>query len=48
MKPSDGAAKRGAVLFDGGEEKIPIKIDPNAPFAHPYYWSPFILMGNWR
>jgi tetratricopeptide (TPR) repeat protein len=24
--------------------------DPNAPisFAHPYYWAPFILMGNWR
>jgi CHAT domain-containing protein len=21
--------------------------DPNAPFAHPYYWAPFILMGNW-
>ena len=23
---------------------------PTAPrsFAHPYYWAPFILMGNWR
>jgi CHAT domain-containing protein len=21
--------------------------NPNAPFAHPYYWAPFILMGNW-
>ena len=21
--------------------------DPNAPYAHPYYWAPFILMGNW-
>jgi CHAT domain-containing protein len=21
--------------------------DSNAPFAHPYYWAPFILMGNW-
>ncbi len=21
--------------------------DPHAPFAHPYYWAPFILMGNW-
>lgn len=19
----------------------------DAPFAHPYYWAPFILMGNW-
>ena len=24
--------------------------DPNAPtnFSHPYYWAPFILMGNWQ
>lgn len=22
--------------------------DPNAPFAHPYFWAPFILIGNWR
>jgi len=21
--------------------------DPDKPFAHPYYWAPFILMGNW-
>jgi CHAT domain-containing protein len=24
--------------------------DPNAPtsYVHPYYWAPFVLMGNWR
>jgi CHAT domain-containing protein len=22
--------------------------DPNAPYAHPYFWAPFILIGNWR
>ncbi len=22
--------------------------DEKAPFAHPYYWSSFILIGNWR
>ncbi len=21
--------------------------NPQAPYAHPYYWAPFILMGNW-
>jgi CHAT domain-containing protein/tetratricopeptide (TPR) repeat protein len=21
--------------------------DPKAPFAHPFFWAPFILMGNW-
>jgi len=24
------------------------KPDPNKPYAHPYYWAPFILIGNWR
>ncbi len=22
--------------------------DENAPFAHPFYWSPFVLSGNWQ
>ncbi|BCM88895.1 photosystem I assembly protein Ycf3 [Abditibacteriota bacterium] len=22
--------------------------DPNHPFAHPSYWAPFTLIGNWR
>jgi CHAT domain-containing protein/uncharacterized protein HemY len=21
--------------------------DPKVPYAHPYYWAPFFLMGNW-
>lgn len=25
----------------------PFQTNPNAPFAHPYFWAPFILMGNW-
>jgi CHAT domain-containing protein len=24
------------------------KPDPKKPYAHPYYWAPFILIGNWR
>ncbi len=24
------------------------KTNPAAPFAHPFYWSPFILIGNWK
>lgn len=26
----------------------PFKPDPNAKYSHPYYWAPFILIGNWR
>jgi len=24
------------------------QVDPQRPFAHPYYWAPFILIGNWK
>jgi CHAT domain-containing protein len=24
------------------------KYDPDRPYAHPYYWAPFILIGNWK
>lgn len=24
------------------------KSPKNAPFAHPFYWSPFVLFGNWK
>ncbi len=24
------------------------KADTKKPFAHPYYWAPFILIGNWK
>ena len=29
-------------------ELLKFTIDKNKPFAHPYYWSPFVLIGNWR
>ena len=22
--------------------------EPKKPYAHPYYWAPFILIGNWK
>lgn len=47
------AAKRdrGAhPVAQGGASKGPPAFQPDteAPFAHPYYWAPFILIGNWR
>jgi CHAT domain-containing protein len=24
------------------------KADPARRYSHPYYWAPFILIGNWK
>lgn len=38
-----------AVRFGKSAKDMPKFIkDENAPFAHPFYWSPFVLIGNWR
>ena len=26
----------------------PFKPNPSAKYSHPYYWTPFILIGNWK
>jgi CHAT domain-containing protein/tetratricopeptide (TPR) repeat protein len=46
----EGKTKRSDLedLSDSGAKQPPFKKDANAPFAHPYYWSPFILFGNWQ
>ncbi len=35
---------------EGSDNNIPKRYIPNPdkPYAHPYFWAPFILMGNWR
>jgi CHAT domain-containing protein len=44
---------RGLTRTDSGGGAAPVLAaaaptkDPRAPYAHPYYWAPFILMGNW-
>ncbi len=51
-----GTTKAGATegTVKGVEEQgkalglKPFKKDEKMPFAHPYYWSSFILIGNWR
>jgi CHAT domain-containing protein len=42
IKATRGLARMGTPQAGGS-----FKPDPNAPFAHPFYWAPFILMGNW-
>lgn len=40
--PADGT-QRGASRQAEGSAAA----DPSRPYAHPYYWAPFVLMGNW-
>lgn len=48
---AQGAAPRrdtGEVAPGDGQEAPPYQKDGARPYAHPYYWSPFVLIGNWR
>ncbi|MEP6925231.1 MAG: CHAT domain-containing protein [Pyrinomonadaceae bacterium] len=46
QKSAEASAKRrgGDSLDDGA----PFAFDAHKPYAHPYFWSPFMLIGNWR
>jgi CHAT domain-containing protein len=35
-------------IKDNSANLPPFQYDEKKPFAHPYYWSPFVLIGNWR
>jgi CHAT domain-containing protein/uncharacterized protein HemY len=40
-KPGTGASDRGVVIQKAATPVL-------AGYMHPYYWAPFVLMGNWR
>ncbi|MFZ0062227.1 MAG: tetratricopeptide repeat protein [Pyrinomonadaceae bacterium] len=44
----DGAGTRSDVVYVDATDAPPFKRDEKKPFAHPYYWAPFILIGNWK
>jgi len=41
--PAASAGQRGGSR--AGDS--PFQPDPSRPYAHPYFWAPFVLMGNW-
>jgi CHAT domain-containing protein/Tfp pilus assembly protein PilF len=43
-----GNNTRADIVFVNPEHAAPFKKIPGRPFAHPFYWSPFVLIGNWR
>jgi CHAT domain-containing protein/predicted negative regulator of RcsB-dependent stress response len=42
-----GADARADITPVSGAQPL-FQKDPAKPFAHPYYWAPFVLIGNWR
>jgi CHAT domain-containing protein len=47
IKPSGNAIACRAEQF-AADKKLGFTCDPSAPYSHPYFWSPFVLIGNWR
>lgn len=39
---------RGVSIEVDTEDAAPFQQNGNRPFAHPHFWAPFILIGNWK
>jgi CHAT domain-containing protein len=47
--PNDGRGSTKTVKSRADLVGTPaFPFDKTKPYAHPYYWSPFVLIGNWR
>jgi CHAT domain-containing protein/Tfp pilus assembly protein PilF len=47
-KPTTGPPRADLVGTEVENHLPRFPYDAAKPFAHPYYWAPFILIGNWR
>jgi CHAT domain-containing protein len=46
---TNGHGNRAEKFAAGSRANLPLFVrDPARPFAHPFYWAPFVLIGNWR
>jgi CHAT domain-containing protein len=41
-----GASEMQRCATASGQPEV--ERDPNASFAHPHFWAPFVLYGNWQ
>ena len=51
IEPATALTDREIIHEDGQSttaNKPRFTNDPKRPYAHPYYWAPFILVGNWK
>jgi len=46
--PRASAPVSRGLTSQGPTQARPFVADPAAPWSHPYYWAPFILIGNWK
>lgn len=46
--PPEGSPTKGLTVRPVGAEPVAPRFtpSPDAPYAHPFYWAPFILLGN--
>jgi len=44
----DGGVRSAEIVYVSEKDGQTFKRDDKKPFAHPYYWAPFILIGNWQ
>ena len=45
--PSKTNRAQRAKIAGAADTSLPLFVpDPKAPYAHPYYWAPFVLIGN--
>ncbi len=46
---SSSLADRGATAQGARQAEVPgaVAAQPSTGYSHPFYWAPFILMGNW-
>jgi CHAT domain-containing protein len=45
---SGNDSTRAGVVYVAEKDAPLFPRDDKNPFAHPYYWAPFILIGNWK
>jgi CHAT domain-containing protein len=48
IKPSGKSGGCRADTLASGKPTDTFKCDATAPYSHPYFWSPFVLIGNWQ
>lgn len=48
MESFYGARAAGSVPKGEALRTAQVRLLQSEPYAHPYYWAPFILIGNWK